>query len=398
MRIASSSVNERSVELIQQRQQAVLEAQEQLVSGRRFARVSDDPTSAARLERALAQQVRLEAGQRALEASRGAMQQAEGSMSEVIDIVQRARELLIDAGKSTQTDAERKTIAGQLRGLRDDLLRVANRDDGLGGFLFGGQGSGQAPFIDGPAGVEYRSLMGQVVAQPGEPLPMTVDGAQAFLRAPTGNGVFATAAAAGNGPDAWIEGGRVVDPAAVTGADYAIQFSNNAGVITYEVLKDGTALPGGAQPFEAGRGITFDGISVTVKGTPATGDVFTVEPSTRTLSIFDTLDRAAQELGTAGRSRAQVAQAVASGLADVDSSLGTMLGVRSQVGTALERVDGVEKRLVEVQEQVDAQKSAAQDIDLARVAADLQTRQTGYDAALKAYSMVQRLSLFDYLR
>ena len=26
-----------------------------------------------------------------------------------------------------------------------------------------------------------------------------------------------------------------------------------------------------------------------------------------------------------------------------------------------------------------------------------QSRQTGYDAALKSYSMVQRLSLFDYL-
>jgi flagellar hook-associated protein 3 FlgL len=30
--------------------------------------------------------------------------------------------------------------------------------------------------------------------------------------------------------------------------------------------------------------------------------------------------------------------------------------------------------------------------------ADFQARQTGYDAALRAYSMVQRLSLFDYLR
>lgn len=398
MRIASSSVNERSVELISQRQKAVLEAQEKLVSGRRFSRVSDDPTSAARLERALAQQVRLEASQRSLEASRSAMQQAEGSMADAIEVVRRTRELLIDAGKSTLTDADRRTISGQLRGLRDDLLRVANREDGLGGFLFGGQGSGQAPFVDAPGGVQYRSLLGEVMAQPGEPLPMTVDGAQTFMRAPTGNGVFVTAAAPGNGPGAWIEGGRVVDPAAVTGADYTIEFSTSAGTTTYQVLKDGAALPGGAQPFEPGRNIAFDGITVTVKGSPSSGDAFTVQPSTRTLSIFDTLDRAVQELATSGRSPAQVAQSVSSGLADVDSSLETMLAVRSRIGTALERVDGVETRLASAQEQVDAQRSAAQDVDLARVATELQTNQTGYDAALKAYSMVQRLSLFDYLR
>ena len=29
---------------------------------------------------------------------------------------------------------------------------------------------------------------------------------------------------------------------------------------------------------------------------------------------------------------------------------------------------------------------------------DFQNRQSGYDAALKTYSIVQRMSLFDYLR
>jgi phage/plasmid-associated DNA primase len=80
----------------------------------------------------------------------------------------------------------------------------------------GGQGAGSAPFVDAPGGVQFRSLPGQVTAQPGDPLPMTVDGAAAFLTSPTGNGVFVTAPASGNGPGAWINSGRVVDPA--TGA------------------------------------------------------------------------------------------------------------------------------------------------------------------------------------
>jgi len=394
----SSNFLDRSLELIQQRQVAVQQAQERLVSGKRVTRPSDDPTAAARLERALSEEVRLQASQRSLDASRGVMKLAEQTVGEAGDLMQRARELMVEAGNATYSDSERKTLADRIRGVREDLLRLANRGDGVGAFLFGGQGAGSAPFVDAPGGVQFRSLPGQVTAQPGDPLPMTVDGAAAFLTSPTGNGVFVTAPASGNGPGAWINSGRVVDPAAVTGADYSIVFSTTASGTSYEILKDGTALPGGAQSYRAGQAITFDGMAVTVQGVPASGDAFTVKPSTRSSSVFDTLDRAARELGTPGRSGAQVAQSVDSGLTGLDASLNTLLGVRSQLGSVLDRTDSLEQHLSGLQEQVDVQKADANDIDLAKAVSDLQSVQTGYDAALKAYSMVQRMSLFDYLR
>lgn len=398
MRLATSNFQDRSLELIQQRQQALQQAQERLVSGKRVARASDDPTAAARLERAMAEEVRLQASQRSLDASRSAMQLAESTVGQASELLQRARELMVEAGNATYGETERKTLADRIRGVREDLLRLANRGDGVGAFLFGGQGAGSAPFVDGPGGVQYRSLPGQVSAQPGEPLPMTVDGALAFMNSPTGNGVFVTAPAEGNGPGAWVDSGRVVDPAALTGEAYSIVFTASAGSVSYQVLKDGAALPGGAQPYQSGQAINFDGMSVTVEGAPADGDAFTVEPSTRSLSVFDTLDRAVRELGATGRSKAQVAQSVDAGLTGLDSSMSTLLAVRSQLGSVLDRTDGLEQHLSGLQEQVDVQKADANDIDLAKAVSDLQSVQTGYDAALKAYSMVQRMSLFDYLR
>lgn len=397
MRIASSNLNDRAVELMQQRQQAMQRSQDQLISGKRVTRASDDPTAAARVERALAQEMRLQASQRSLEASRSVMLQAESSMGEAGELLQRARELLVEAGNASYSDAERRTLAERMRGLREDLLKVANRGDGAGGHLFGGQGSGQAPFVDAPGGVQFRSVGGQVMAQAGEPLPMTVDGEQAFLRSPTGNGVFATRPASGNGPGAWIDGGRVLDPSAMTGAGYAIVFDTASGSTTYQVLKDGAAL-GGAQPFESGKSITFDGLAVTVTGAPRQGDTFSIEPSSNTLSVFDTLDRVARELGTAGRGPAQVTQTVSSGLIEVDAALNTMLAVRSRLGSVLERTETVEKRLGDLKLQAQTEKSSAEDLDMTQAVSDFKIRQTSYDAALKAYSMVQRLSLFDYLR
>lgn len=397
MRIASSNFNDRSVELMQQRQEAMQRAQDQLISGKRISRASDDPTAAARVERALAQEMRLQASQRSLEASRSVMLQAESSMGEAGELMQRARELLVEAGNASYSDAERRLLAERMRGLREDLLKVANRGDGAGGFIFGGQGAGQAPFVDAPGGVQYRSVAGQVMAQAGEPLPMTVDGEQAFLRSPTGNGVFATSAAAGNGPGAWIDGGRVVDPSAVTGANYSIVFDTSGPAPTYQVMKEGTAL-GAAQTFESGRAITFDGLAVTVTGAPRQGDTFSVAPSSNTLSVFSTLDRIASELATTGRSNAQVTQTVTSGLREVDASLSTVLSVRSRLGSVLERTDTVEKRLGDLKLQAQTEKASAEDLDMAQAVSDFKIRQTSYDAALKAYTMVQRLNLFDYLR
>ena len=134
MRINTANQFDRSIEILQSRQQSLQSAQERLTSGKRIARPSDDPTGAARAERALAQEARIEARQRALEASRNAMSQAETALGDASDLMQRARELVVQAGNASYADAQRRSIAEELRDLRQQLLGVANRSDGAGGY------------------------------------------------------------------------------------------------------------------------------------------------------------------------------------------------------------------------------------------------------------------------
>ena len=42
-------------------------------------------------------------------------------------------------------------------------------------------------------------------------------------------------------------------------------------------------------------------------------------------------------------------------------------------------------------------RSAAVDLDMVQAISDFQGKQTGYEAALKSYSMVQKLSLMQYI-
>jgi len=151
MRVTNAYAFEKSINSLQKRQQALTEAQEQLTSGKRVRRASDDPAAAATAERALAAQSRAEAQMRALDASKNAMQLTESALGTAGELMQQARELLVSAGNGSYTDSERATIALAIRGLRDELLSVSNRTDGAGRYLFGGQGADSPPLVTHPA-------------------------------------------------------------------------------------------------------------------------------------------------------------------------------------------------------------------------------------------------------
>jgi flagellar hook-associated protein 3 FlgL len=340
---------------------------------------------------------RSEADQRALQASRNAMQQAENALGGATEALQQVRELVLAAGNGSYSDAERGNLAAQIRGLREQLLSMANRSDGATGFLFGGQGSAQPPFVDAPGGVIFRGTAGQTQVSVGGLLPMTFDGAAGWLQARGGNGVFVTDAAAGNGNGAWVDAGRVVDPAALTGASYSVLFSVAASATSYSVLKDGAPTALSNVAYRSGQAIEFDGMALTVSGAPADGDRFEAVPANRDLSLFDALDRIARELQSPNRSSAQVTQTVQRGLRDIDSVFANLQLQRAMAGESLNRIDAVEGRLAESKLSAQTERSLAEDLDLVQALSDFQNKQSGYDAALKTYSLVQRLSLFQYL-
>ena len=308
MRITTANAFESSLSNLQRRQQALAQSQEQLTSGKRVSKPSDDPAAAAAAERALAAESRSKAQLRALDSSRQAMQLSESALGDAGELMQQARELLVSAGNGTHTDADRKVIGESLRSLRNDMLAVANRSDGTGRFIFGGQGANGPPLLDSPGGVAYNAASGQLMAASGETSPLSIDGQAAWLLA----------------PDA--------------------------------------ANPGS------------------------------------TLSVFDVLDRVSGELLTPGRTAAQISATLSSGLADIDSAANNLSAWRARTGEALNRIDGIGQRLSQTTLDAQRDRSDAEDLDMLQAISDFQNKQTGYDAALKAYSTVQQMSLLQYLR
>jgi len=307
MRIGSANAVDASIANLQRRRTQLSDMQDQLTSGKRVRRASDDPAAAAAAERALAAQARAEAHLRAAGESRHAMELAESALGDAGDLLQRARETVVAAGNPTLGDKDRATLAETLRGLRADMLAVANRSDGAGRYLFGGQGSDAPPLRDVPGGVAFGGSAGQLNAAGGEDTPLSLDGGAVFLQAP-------------------------------------------------DAANPGTLV-----------------------------------------SVFDAMDQVLGELQTGGRTAAEIADTVSTGLTRFDAAQGNLSRWRARAGEALNRADAIESRLG--QNKIDAQRdrSNAEDLDLVSAISEFQGRQNGYDAALKTYSLVQRMTLFDFL-
>lgn len=407
MRITTANSYAKTIETLQQRQQTLSDAQMRLSSGKRVLKASDDPAAAARVERALAAELRSDTSQRSVDASKTLMSQTESALGDANDLLSQIREALVAAGNGSYTDAERAVQANKIQGLRDQLLQVANRSDGAGTYLFGGQGASQAPFTDTPAGVAFRGVSGQSLTDADTALPLSTDGQAAWLSARTGNGVFVTRSAGNsvtgqsvNG--AWIDAGSVNNPSQlfpVPDTGYRIRFTSatNYTVESFPLATPNVTTTESSGTYSSGTAISLHGTSVTINGTAATGDQFEITPSTPTLNVFAALDQAVSGLKQVGVTSAQRTQVTSDALRDVDASLVTLSAARTAAGDVLNHIDDVSNRLSAHKLSAQNQRSDAEDLDMIQALSDFQNKQTGYDAALKSYSTVQKLSLFQYV-
>jgi flagellar hook-associated protein 3 FlgL len=415
MRISTAFGYDQSVSNLQKRQQDLSESQNQLTTGKRVNAASDDPTAAARAERALSGIARTEADQRSLEASRNVMNIAESALSDSVDLLQTARETLVAGGNGSYSASELKSLAVKLKEIRSQLLSVANRPDGGGGYVFGGQGSSSPPFADTPSGVVFQGQGGQIVASSNEQMSLTIDGGQTWLKANSGNGVFTTSPAASNQGDAWVTSGSVYSPTKVPYPDnsssaptFSLKFHVGPTGTTYDLVQSSgassTTLQSGV-PYEDGKTInitdslgTVDtGMNVSVKGIPADGDSFVINQSHKDLSIFNSLDKTIAALESADSAGVVVQQSINTGLTEVDSVLSNIQSSRSAVGETLNRMDGIEGRNRTLKLAAQTEKSNAEDLDMTESISKFQNQQTGYQAALQSYAAIQKLSLFQYI-
>lgn len=412
-RLGTANMYANTINLLTKQQKELASQVEQVSSGKKVIRASDDPVAAAQAERARTRLSRLDTDQRALDAQTAAVTYGESSLGEMTDALQKFRDLTVQAGNGTYTQTERDALVQQMESLRNQIIGYANRKDSNGLPLFRGLDS-QETIISGK--YDYAGQAGQQ-ASSDSGIASSLDGALAFMSGSTGNGVLAVELgvqvplpATTNTGKAWADVGTIKDPAAASAfvGPQTIKFAVDAsGVATYSIL-DSTGAdivpPVNGIPYKSGDAIRVAGMDLTITGVPADGDGFTIKPSVRTdvFSVLDSAIAAARNSGKMDGSTAfgELAHGLAKAQAEIDTAMNRVSTVRSYAGDLLNQAKRMDDTLLLRNEQVETQRAAAEDMNSSEqiaAIARLKNQETAVSTALQSYASIQKLSLFNFI-
>lgn len=443
-RLGFANAYDSTVRNLNLRQTQLSALQENLTSGKRVVRASDDPTSAAIAERARNRISRITTDQRTLASQVNAITQAEATLGDVTDALQRFRELTVQAGSAANGPGERRAIALELKGLRDQIFAYANRTDSNGQPLFSALNSALAPLVGPTGNVPDYTFNGMPGTQAGTTatIPFSLDGEAAFMHEPARDLAFNVNVT--NSTDGFITGWRTLttgaitlkDPAATslatvsaTAKAAALDLTDNepypkytltfgpvtphptdpygASTVNYTITETpNVSAPGFTSPFTPATPISFipgeqnhiaindiPGLTFTITGSPKENDVITIDAQPSTFSV---LDDAITGIGEAVNDNSAT-QAVTQALHNLDIGMGRINAVRAQAGELLNRAERISGNQEERSIQMEADRSRAEDLDMIKGFSDFQNQQTGYQAALQTYAQIQKLSLFNYI-
>ncbi len=412
-RVGTANMYDSAIRNLGARQKSLVDLQENLTSGKRVVRPSDDPVAAAQAERALTRLTRIQAEQRQLEVQKGNIAQAESTLGDAVGLVQEIRQTIVAAGGGTLTQNDRKTYAMQLQSLQDQLKEVINRKDVNGMPLLGSLGSALAPFIGplpGAPDYVFNGLPGQNASE-GAAIASQMDGHAALMFDPVRDGVYTATLARGSatstmfssavktshlqqldGASYALQVTGVTTTGGTTSVNYALTKTARDGTVTTSTGSTPAVLSGQPMPVTITEGPDTV-VQFTLQGTPAAGDTVTVAPSA---SLMSSVQSAINGIANAPDS-IQAAQASNSALASIDAGLQRLSNVRGYAGELLNRADRISGDQESRSVQLEGDRSNAEDLDMIKGISDFQNANAGYEAALKSYASVQKLSLFNFI-
>ncbi|MFS8639889.1 MAG: flagellar hook-associated protein FlgL [Symbiobacteriaceae bacterium] len=157
-------------------QEALSTFQNQLASGKRVQRPSDDPVATVDSMRLRARIAEVERMQKNAEHARDWLETTDAALDQATQILQRARELAVRAASGSLPDSSLEALRAEVEQLRAHLVEVAKTTLG-GDYIFSGFLTDTAPYsIDGNGNVSpYQGDSGRIEREVAPGVRMTIN-------------------------------------------------------------------------------------------------------------------------------------------------------------------------------------------------------------------------------
>jgi flagellar hook-associated protein 3 FlgL len=414
MRISTIQAFNNGVAGIQRIYGDATRTQEQISTGNLILTPADDPVASVRLLQLEQQQNILGQYNNNLSAAKSSLAQEETTLNSVTNILQRVRELTVQAGNGALSQTDRQAIGSELGQREDELLSLMNSRNARGEFLFSGFQGKTPPFArNGDGSYSYNGDEGARKLQIASSLDLQInDNGQVVFENAT-NASRLTLSSVPPAPATALSGMLVEDEVAFANfpaAGIQLDFNDISDPLNYTLTT--LPLPGVAT---AGRLdskldtlVRFSGAAFYVNGAPPAGTVFTVtgpdaNPATPPpnkvgiLNIVATLRQVLNSATNTPQGGREVRDAVAAGLTNLDHGMGIVLQAQGQIGARLNVLESTQTNNEDVTILNKSVQADLRELDYAEALSRLSSQTVVLEAAQKSYVKVASLSLFNLL-
>ena len=407
MRISTGQLYDRTIQSVLDNQANLSDVQQQLASGKKLLRPSDDPVGAAQVIRLTEQIELINQYKKNNNMLVNSLEQEETVLKSANVGIDRARVLMIQSGNGIVGTEDRKAIAIEISQIKDQMFDLMNSRNPSGEYIFAGFQSGEPAFAFNPSatgnkytfegdGGENKIQISDTIRQ-----QMNNSGLDIFenvlsrLKSTISGSVGATNVSLN------VQGQKAFDKFHDTNYD-AVTPANNQFQVSIlsatqaQITNLGTGAVFDTVDFSSGSTFLYKGLELNITGNPGDTVNFQLE-SPQKKNIAEILNDFVNAMNNENIADGDFDEALADVLAGVDNSQTSIANAVSKIGARRNSADSVFASNLDLEISNKSARSNIEEVDYAEAVSELSRQETALQAAQSTFSRVTGTSLFDYI-
>ncbi len=381
--------------------------QQQLATGKKLLRPSDDPVGATKVVRLTEELAQLKQYQRNNDLLRNSLEEQEAVLRNINNAVSRARTLAIQAGNGVYSDEDRRAISIEVAQIRDEVFDLMNAQNANGEYIFAGFQSNSQAFAFNPSasGKKYTfdgdTGNNEIQVSNTVSLGATTSGFEIFenvlarLDAPITASTGVTSASVKVTQQDKFDQFHNNNYDAITAANNQFRATILAGnQVQITNVASGAVLA--TQDFQSGQPFSFNGLSFTIEGAVGNTVDFTLSTPEKK-NVAETLNDLVNVLTNNFPGQQNFDDGLADALVGMDNALVAIQNETSSIGGRLNVAESIYEANLDIEIANKKSLSTIQDVDYAEASAEFSKQETALNAALATFPQISNLSLFNYI-
>jgi flagellar hook-associated protein 3 FlgL len=407
MRISTGQLYDRTIQSVLDNQGLLSDVQQQLASGKKLLRPSDDPVGSAMVIRLTEEIEQINQYKKNSNLLINSLEQEETVLKSVNTAVDRARVLMIQSGNGIVGTGDRKAIAIEIAQIRDQVFDLMNSRNPSGEYIFAGFQSGSPAFEYNPSAAGNRySFKGdggenKIQISDSIGLQMNNSGLDVFenvlsrLKSSLSGSVGATDVSLSVQGQTTFDKFHTANFDAVTPANNQFQISILSATQA-QISNVGTGALLETVDFSSGSTFLYKGLEFNITGSPGNTVNFQLETPQKK-NIAETLNDFVNALNNENIANNNFDDALTDVLSGVDNSMKSMANAISRLGGRRNTTDSVFASNLDLEISNKSARSNIQDVDYAEAVSELSRQETALQAAQATFARVTGTSLFDFI-